>query len=210
MKLAIWLLPSLLSLSLPLLAEVLAAKPAASEAMSSLFSVDGYRISQYRSPTPSQIDDAVTLDTTALRRLLEQHPDTALLNVQALTWRNGVFIEQAPRNQIPGSLWLPNVGKGKLEPRWEAYFRAQLGQLRNAGDETPLVFYCRADCWMSWNATRRAASWGYTERLYWYPEGSDGWQDANLPVERAVPVPLPFELSGSKQPLNMPVAIEQK
>ena len=24
----------------------------------------------------------------------------------------------------------------------------------------PIVFYCLADCWMSWNAAKGAASWG--------------------------------------------------
>ncbi len=200
MNIKSWLFPVLLALPLPLMA----APAVAPDPASALFSADGYRIARYRSPTPRQIDDAVTLDTAGLRTLLEQYPDTALLNVQALTWRNGVFIEQEPRDQIPGSLWLPNVGTGDLEPRWEAYLRRQLEQLRSHSEARPLVFYCRADCWMSWNATRRAARWGYRNQLYWYPEGSDGWQDAQLPVERAVPVPLPaYDDPVSEQPLSV-------
>jgi rhodanese-related sulfurtransferase len=34
---------------------------------------------------------------------------------------------------------------------------------------------------MSWNAAKRALSYGYTN-VAWYPEGTDGWQRANLPL----------------------------
>jgi PQQ-dependent catabolism-associated CXXCW motif protein len=107
-----WLLPCLFSLSMPLAA----AQDQTPE--SPLFSDDGYRIGHYRSPTPTAIDDARTLDTPALRRLLAQRPDAALLNVQAPDWRNGLFIEQQARMQIPGSHWLSNVGKGTLDAQW--------------------------------------------------------------------------------------------
>ncbi|ANG62912.1 hypothetical protein A8C75_10725 [Marinobacterium aestuarii] len=189
MNIKSWILPPLLCLSVALSLPLSAAQSETPGNDATLFSADGYRIAQYRSPTPAAIDQAHTLDTAALQALLQQRPDTALLNVQALEWRNGVFIEQEARMQIPGSYWLPNVGKGALESRWADYFRAQLATLRDKDSTRPLVFYCRADCWMSWNATRRAASWGYTA-LYWYPEGSDGWQDAMLSVEPGVPVPL--------------------
>jgi PQQ-dependent catabolism-associated CXXCW motif protein len=190
-------LHSLLCLSVALSLPLSAAQSETAGNEATLFSADGYRIARYRSPTPATIEQARTLDTAALQLLLQQRPDTALLNVQALQWRTGVFIEQEVRMQIPGSYWLPNVGKGALESRWENYFRVQLATLRDKDNTRPLVFYCRADCWMSWNATKRAASWGYT-RLYWYPEGSDGWQDAQLPVEPAVPVPLTDAHAGAK------------
>jgi PQQ-dependent catabolism-associated CXXCW motif protein len=51
-----------------------------------------------------------------------------------------------------------------------------------------VVFYCLADCWMSWNAAKRAAAWGYT-RVYWYRDGTDGWAAAKLPLVEAQPVP---------------------
>lgn len=183
-------LPCLIGLSVATTLPTAAAQSPTTASESTLFSPDGYRIAQYRSPTPADIAQARTLDTAALQALLLQRPDTALLNVQALDWRNGVFINLKERLQIPGSYWLPNVGKGVLEQPWENYFRIQLDTLRRDDATRPIVFYCRADCWMSWNATRRAAQWGYNQALYWYPEGSDGWQDALLPVERAIPVPL--------------------
>jgi PQQ-dependent catabolism-associated CXXCW motif protein len=51
-----------------------------------------------------------------------------------------------------------------------------------------VVFYCLADCWMSWNAAKRAASWGYREVL-WYRDGTDGWEAAGLPTEVLHPAP---------------------
>ena len=35
---------------------------------------------------------------------------------------------------------------------------------------------------MSWNAAKRALALGYTH-VAWYPEGTDGWAAADLPLE---------------------------
>ena len=50
------------------------------------------------------------------------------------------------------------------------------------------MIYCLRDCWMSWNVAKRAISWGYSN-VAWYPDGTDGWQDAGLPLSEAVPAP---------------------
>ncbi|HEM46079.1 MAG TPA: PQQ-dependent catabolism-associated CXXCW motif protein, partial [Alphaproteobacteria bacterium] len=34
----------------------------------------------------------------------------------------------------------------------------------------------------------RALSWGHSD-VYWYPEGTDGWAAAGLPLEESTPVP---------------------
>jgi hypothetical protein len=39
---------------------------------------------------------------------------------------------------------------------------------------------------MSWNAAKRVLSYGYPN-VVWYPEGTDGWQRANLPVADSQP-----------------------
>jgi PQQ-dependent catabolism-associated CXXCW motif protein len=51
-----------------------------------------------------------------------------------------------------------------------------------------VVVFCLRDCWMSWNAARRAVAWGYTN-VIWYPDGTDGWQVADLPLEQVQPLP---------------------
>jgi len=45
-----------------------------------------------------------------------------------------------------------------------------------------------ADCWMSWNAGKRALSLGYVHVL-WYPDGTDGWAAAGYPLEERNPEP---------------------
>ena len=42
---------------------------------------------------------------------------------------------------------------------------------------------------MSWNAAKRALSYGYS-RVYWYPEGTDGWAAAGGELTEATPVPM--------------------
>ncbi len=41
---------------------------------------------------------------------------------------------------------------------------------------------------MSWNAAKRALALGY-RNVAWFPDGSDGWQDAGLPLADAQPAP---------------------
>jgi rhodanese-related sulfurtransferase len=41
---------------------------------------------------------------------------------------------------------------------------------------------------MSWNAAKRLVAMGYAN-VAWYPEGTDGWADALLPVADAQPEP---------------------
>lgn len=154
-----------------------------------LYSLEGYRLLRYRSPTPATHDDAQTVTTAQLQRLMQTTPALVLLDVQPLIWRAGHFIQTEPRQQIAGSVWLPNVGQGELESAWAGYYREQLALITRGQQDTPIVIYCTADCWMSWNAVKRAAEWGYTQ-LYWYREGSDGWRDAGLATVAGQPVPL--------------------
>jgi hypothetical protein len=41
--------------------------------------------------------------------------------------------------------------------------------------------------WMSWNAAKRILSYGYSN-VAWYPEGTEGWERANLPVVDSRPL----------------------
>lgn len=160
------------------------------QADTALFSADGYRIGLYRSPTPDQLQGATIVDTRALQTLLGQTPRPVLIDVYRRQWLQGQFIEDQPHENLPGSHWLANTGDGELTPQWQDYFAANLKKL-TAGDPTqPLVFYCRSDCWLSWNAVKRAATMGY-KTLYWYRDGLDAWQAARLPVSPARPEPFP-------------------
>ncbi|MCP1649474.1 PQQ-dependent catabolism-associated CXXCW motif protein [Pseudomonas nitroreducens] len=165
------------------------ALPTAQAEDAPLFSADGYRQAQYRSPTPPSADHAVTLDTPALQALLKREPKTRLVDVYRRTFLNGQFVEDEKHRNLPGSLWLANVGTGTLEPQWQAYFEQNLSRLTEGDAKRPLVFYCRSDCWMSWNAIRRAHALGYSN-LYWYRDGIDAWEQAGLPLQDAQPQPV--------------------
>jgi PQQ-dependent catabolism-associated CXXCW motif protein len=154
-----------------------------------LFNADGYRIKLYRSPTPQRIDGAQIVDTAQLQMLLEQNPEPVLIDVYRRQWLQGRFIEDEPHANLPGSHWLANTGDGELAQSWMEYFILSLRSLTDGQKDTPLVFYCRADCWLSWNAIKRANALGYSH-LYWYRDGLDAWLAAGLPVEPAQPEPL--------------------
>jgi PQQ-dependent catabolism-associated CXXCW motif protein len=154
----------------------------------------GYRMDDYRTPTPETVAGGVVLDTDAAYELwksgsavwidvLPAPRRPANLPISAL-WM------PVPHRDIPDSLWLPDIGRGALSPELETYFQDHLEAATRGQRDTAVVFYCLADCWMSWNAAKRAAAWGYT-RVYWYPDGTDGWEAAKLPLTETEPVPGP-------------------
>jgi PQQ-dependent catabolism-associated CXXCW motif protein len=166
----------------------------ASAAEAPLFNADGYRSARYRAPLPATVDGATALDTAGLRALLAQEP-VVLVDVYAAARQpadgtlDATWLVPQPRQSLPGSTWLPNVGYGELDPTVAAYFRDHLARLTSGDPTRPLVIFCVVDCWMSWNAVRRAAALGY-RRLYWYREGTDGWQAAGLPLAAVQAEPL--------------------
>ncbi len=153
---------------------------------------DGYRMDAYRAPAPATLKGATVIDTSGAFDLWTRH---AAVFIDALphppkpgglpktaVWR------ETPRDNIPGSLWLPDTGYGALADVTLAYFRKGLEKASNGDRQRPLVFYCLRNCWMSWNAARRALELGYAH-IYWYPEGTDGWAAAGHPLAAARPEP---------------------
>ena len=156
---------------------------------SHLFTADGYRSTLYRSPTPAFHENAKTLDPAELLLLQQQHPSLVLIDVYRNPWLHEQFTLQEQHANLPNSLWLANCGDGTLSEQWLAYCSRNLEQA-TANDKTrPIVFYCRSDCWLGWNAIKRAYALGYNN-LYWLRDGTDGWQQANLPLVLAQPVPF--------------------
>jgi PQQ-dependent catabolism-associated CXXCW motif protein len=153
---------------------------------------EGYRTDNYRAPVPARLAGGrvlATEQTEAIWRagtavfidVLPRPPKPRNLP-EGTVWRD------KPRHNIPGSIWLPDTGYGVLAAPTEDYLRQGLARA-TGGDKTKLVvIYCQADCWMSWNAAKRALSYGYSN-VAWYPEGTDGWQRANLPTEESKPQP---------------------
>jgi PQQ-dependent catabolism-associated CXXCW motif protein len=153
-----------------------------------------YRMDAYRAPTPATLHGATVLSTEAARALWEQHtavfidvlpqPPRPVGLPAATIWR------PRPRADIPGSVWLPDTGYGALAPVMERYFEQGLQQATGGNPDRMVVFYCQANCWMSWNAARRALGLGYTH-VAWYPDGTDGWGAQGLPLESRTPEPRP-------------------
>jgi PQQ-dependent catabolism-associated CXXCW motif protein len=102
----------------------------------------------------------------------------------------GTIWRDKPRFNIPGSTWLPDTGYGILAPATEEYLEQGLARASLGNRSTLFVVYCQADCWMSWNAAKRVLAYGYPN-VAWYPEGTDGWERANLPTADAQPEPRP-------------------
>lgn len=153
----------------------------------------GYRLSHYRAPTPAELPGAQRVDARQLAARLQTAPRPLLIDVLPagrLTDSDGVshWLPNAPRRNLPGSVWLPNVGHGEPEPAMADWFARELARLSAGNRDAPLVFYCLRDCWMSWNAGKRALALGYRQVL-WFADGSDGWQEAGLPLEDAAPLP---------------------
>lgn len=154
---------------------------------------DSYRESEYRAPTPATLKGARVL-TTDEAAAMQRAGEAAFIDVLPQAPRPkdlpaDVVFREKPRSDIPGSLWLPDTGYGELAPIMLDYFRRGLDKALARG-QRPLVFYCLKNCWMSWNAAKRALALGYKD-VAWYPEGTDGWSAAGLPLEKRVPEPRP-------------------
>jgi PQQ-dependent catabolism-associated CXXCW motif protein len=164
-----------------------------------LFSTAGYRIDQFRAPVPETVPGAQTIDTTALQSLMRRE-ETLLIDVLPTPVKpkdrpdNLLWLPPARQN-IPGSYWLPNVGFGQLSQELEDYFHSSLERLSKGDKAQALVIYCLADCWMSWNAAKRAAlEYGYSQ-VYWYPDGTTAWEAEGLELEKCLPEPMPDDQS---------------
>jgi PQQ-dependent catabolism-associated CXXCW motif protein len=154
----------------------------------------GYRLDDYRAPVPASVAGGHVLHTDALNALIDRG-GAVLIDVLPAPRRPEGLRPDAPwmpvpRRNIPGSFWLPDVGRGALNPMLEQWFQDKLAEFSGGDPDKPLVFYCLAECWMSWNAAKRAASYGY-RNVGWYPEGTDGWHSAGLPLAVAAPEPFP-------------------
>ena len=157
---------------------------------------DGYRLEDYRAPTPATLRGARVIDTEEAEKIwrdgLAVFVDVLPRPPRPKTLPQGTIWHAKPRSNIPGSIWLPDTGYGELAPVMADYFARGLEKATHGDRATLLVIYCLADCWMSWNAAKRALSLGYAN-VAWYREGTDGWAAALLPLADATPDLRPDE-----------------
>ncbi len=148
---------------------------------------DGYRLNQYRAAVPATLLGAPALTTAEAHALWEAGSaifvDVMPKPAKPARLPPGTLWTEPKRSTIEGASWLPNTGFGALTPDTELYFARALELLTGGDRSAQLVIFCLTDCWMSWNAARRAAiDLGY-EGVRWYPDGMDGWAAAGHPVE---------------------------
>jgi PQQ-dependent catabolism-associated CXXCW motif protein len=153
---------------------------------------EAYRTDEYRSPVPETLKGGTVVNTEEAHALWEGG-EVVFIDVlprppKPANLPEGTIWHDTPRYSIPGAIWLPNVGYGAIADVTAAYFRNGLEQA-TGGDRThPVLFFCLDECWMSWNAAKRALDWGYG-RVYWYPEGTDGWTFQDYPTEELSAAP---------------------
>jgi PQQ-dependent catabolism-associated CXXCW motif protein len=156
---------------------------------------DGYRMDNYRTPVPATLAGGRVVTTAQAAELWKA--GAAFVDVfphipRPANLPPGTIWRENTRMNIPGSIWLPDTGYGALAATTESYLRRGLARV-SAGDPAKwLVIYCRSQCWMSWNAAKRALSMGY-RNVAWYPDGTEGWEAAGLPLQEAKPPPAEGE-----------------
>ena len=95
---------------------------------------DGYRTDNYRAPVPATIAGVRVL-TTAEAETIWRAGTAAFIDVlpRAPKPQNlpaGTVWRDKPRLNIPGSIWLPDTGYGKLAEATEDYLRRGLERAR--------------------------------------------------------------------------------
>ena len=153
---------------------------------------ESYRMDEYRKPVPATLKGATVLNADQASEL----------------WTAGtaVFIDVYPHAPKPDNLpastiwrepthfsvehakWLANTGYGVISAETEAYFKRHLETLSGGDKAKPLVFFCLRNCWMSWNAAKRAMTYGYSN-VHWFSEGTDAWQEIGQSVVVTQPEP---------------------
>ncbi len=155
--------------------------------------VTGLRIDRQRAPTPDDIPPpAIIVDTANAAQLLEK--GAVAIDVFGASQSHyddleGTWLVSRQRRSLPGATWLPEVGRGTLSAQMQQYLVSNIKRLTSGRLDKPLVVYCIADCWMSWNASQRIAALGYT-RVHWYRLGTDGWLESGRELLPVNPVPV--------------------
>lgn len=143
-----------------------------------------YRIDRPRSPVPAAPEGVTALDAAGVARLAGQ---ALLIDVSPVIDgrrdpATGRWALAAPARSIPGALWFPEAGRAPGHPAIIAHFMARMPALA-AG--RPVIVFCLADCWMSWNAALRLHRAGF--KVAWYGAGRDGWAASGRRLAPVIP-----------------------
>jgi PQQ-dependent catabolism-associated CXXCW motif protein len=135
-------------------------------------------------PTPATLGGAVVVDLAAVEALLAEKP--LLLDVGPAARKPEILSGDRPwlptHRSIPNAIWMPGAGVAPLAAGREELFYRRIGELVQGDKAKPIVVFCRAECWGSWNAGKRLVLDGYTS-VRWFPAGIDGWWDQHETAE---------------------------
>jgi PQQ-dependent catabolism-associated CXXCW motif protein len=164
--------------------------PAVARAEDPLFDpVTGYRLAHYRGVVGLAPEGIERIDTARAEPLwragaifIDVNPAPGAVRDDA----TGGWTLAEPHASIPRAHWFPETGRGVLHPAVERNFLATMRKLSRLAPDRPIVIFCQADCWMSWNAALRLRRAGL-RNILWFAEGLDGWKDSSLPLLIARP-----------------------
>ena len=167
----------------------------------------GYWLGDANAPVPAAIRGGRVIHVQALEALLHRG-DTVVVDVSSAPARPQSLAPGAPwmpsaHRAVPRAVWIPGAGAGVPPPQVESLFRRLLREATLGDLDAPVVVYCHARCWLSWNASKRAIGYGY-RRVRWFPDGIEGWTAAGEPTVVAQPQ-TPLGLSASA-PVGAPEA----
>ena len=139
---------------------------------------EGYWEGKVDAPTPSTLQGGKVIHVEEVEALLRQGKavviDVSNTPRQPVELAPGAPWLPLPHRAIPGALWFPGVGAGALTREVDDFYRDRLQRATAGNVDVPLVVYCHENCWLSWNAAKRAIGYGY-RRVFWFPEGIEGW-----------------------------------
>lgn len=169
-------------------AALIALMPPAAGAEQVFDPATGLRIAAYRAPVPDSVPGGRVVDADTVARMAAG--GALLIDAMAAPGHRitaqGDWIVAEPHHTIPGARWLPEIGRGHLDPRIAAGLRASLA---GCPQDRPIVLFCKTDCWMGWNAVQHVAALGHGD-LGWYPGGIDDWADRGRALQPVAPLPL--------------------
>ena len=151
----------------------------------------GYRMDDYRAPVPETLQGAKVV-TTEEAEALWREKEAVFFDVMPNTPKPaklpaGTIWKDKIRKDIPGSIWLANVGYGAISDETASYFRQGLAANTARGQIAgyPVLLHDRLLDVLERRET--GSRMGLQQSVIWYPLGTDGWESANLPLEENRP-----------------------
>ncbi|MDQ1901494.1 PQQ-dependent catabolism-associated CXXCW motif protein [Paracoccus sp. WLY502] len=182
-------------MSLPRLipAALIALMPLAAGAEQAFDATTGPRIADYRAPVPGSVPGCRVPDAETVAAMTGGGAlliDAMAAPGHAIT-SDGAWIIAAPHQTIPDAHWLPEIGRGRADPRIAAGLRKSLEGCTGR----PLVLFRNTGCWIGWNGVQHGAALRQRD-IGWYPGGVDDWADAGRALQPVDPLPIGASLCG--------------